>query len=133
MSTKYEIHAGYPQQPLQAAVNAGSSTRWGWSRTLDRAIARAEKLTRDIRTDVPVGVVVNGEVVAVCGTTTGPGGVFMRPLKEIRATAPNRCLRCGDRRASPDAWWGIGDIHPDGYPVMGGVGPCGDMHVWPTP
>lgn len=78
--TKYAIHTGYPTRPLQEAVDAGSSLQYGFARTLERAIERATKLTKETRSDLPVGVVVDGKVVAESTTDTGPGGVFTRPV-----------------------------------------------------
>ena len=70
--TKYEIRTDAVDGPL-----------WGHSYDRDRAIARAEKLTKKIRTDVPVVVVANGEIVSTSGTTTLPGGLMKRKVVSV--------------------------------------------------
>lgn len=58
--SKYHIHTQVPGQEI--------GSHCGYSRTLDAAVKRAEKLTGEIRSDLHVVVVHDGAIVA---RTTG--------------------------------------------------------------
>jgi len=77
MKSRYYIRVGTPWQET-LAPDGGS--HWGWSFSLDRAIARAQKLTRAIRTDCPVYVTDETTIYAQCGVNSGPGGVSERSM-----------------------------------------------------
>ena len=69
---RYEIRSGGPRGP-----------KWGWAHTLDRAELRASKMSRHIRTDIPLVVVRDGAVISTTGTFRGPGGVHERDMQRI--------------------------------------------------
>lgn len=77
---KYYIRSGYydliPHDVTKAVT-------WGWSRTLDRAIARAEKMSKGIRTDCVVFVDDGQQVLAKSGINSGPGGVSTRQVLRV--------------------------------------------------
>jgi hypothetical protein len=77
---KYTISAGYISGPKAGEPLPRNRSDLGWSRDLDRAIARAQKMSRHIRTDVPVFVHDGERVLAATGSNSGPGGVFTREL-----------------------------------------------------
>ena len=51
-------------QRYEIRTNHANGSIWGWSRTLDAAKKRATKLSKNIRSDMPILIVLDGKVVA---------------------------------------------------------------------
>lgn len=66
---KFRIHIGRPWAEVTPQDHDV-----GWCRTLEAAIARAERMTKYTRTDCGVGVSDGERMLAVCGTHSGPAG-----------------------------------------------------------
>lgn len=64
MTDRYEIRTGQPFEPV-----THDGTLWGWSRTLDAAMRRANRLSAKVRSDVRVGVFHNGILLAANETS----------------------------------------------------------------
>lgn len=80
---RYTISAGYIGGPKPGDPLPANRSDLGYSRNLERAIARAEKRSRTIRTDVPVFIHDGARVLAATGTSGGPGGTVGRKLVRV--------------------------------------------------
>jgi hypothetical protein len=78
--SKYYIRTGYYNR---IPDDVSRAVTWGYSRTLERAILRAEKMSKNIRTDCVVFVDDGQRVLAKSGTNEGPGGVCPRKLRLV--------------------------------------------------
>jgi hypothetical protein len=78
---KYRIAAGYIGGPQVGDMLPENRSDLGWSHDLARAMERASRISRHIRTDVPVFIHDGVVVLASTGTNNGPGGVFERELR----------------------------------------------------
>lgn len=78
---KYYIAVGKPwdQSPAPA-----TGIVFGWCRTQERAIRRATKLSKGIRTDCSVFVHDGIRTLAKSGINSGPGGKWTRVLTIVQ-------------------------------------------------
>lgn len=65
--TRYEIRVGYP-----GSTPSPADPSFGWSLTLERAIARGRRLSRHIRSDCAIGVFCDDNLLAVSTTNHLP-------------------------------------------------------------
>jgi hypothetical protein len=61
--SKYIIRAGMPMSPVTS-----QSSQWGWTRTLEAARKRSVSLSRRVRTDIEVGIELDGVIIEKTGT-----------------------------------------------------------------
>lgn len=76
---RYTIRVGWKHDaPVQT-----TDPDWGWARTFEAAIKKAEKLTRRIRSDCRVGIEHEGRIIAQSGTQ----GVFTGDTRKLTPEA----------------------------------------------
>lgn len=88
---RYEIKVTDPWSDPTPAYDID----FGYSRTLETAMRRAERLSLSIRTDCTVYIVADGRILATTGVNGGPGGVATRRLVSVPASTTSRTdARC---------------------------------------